>query len=198
MLSHKAALKVILVDDNRARSAVLRTALFNAGHEVLCRLGKSDELRNSQELIHADVIVLNISEPKEDMLAHLKDINQNMPKPIVLFAEKSEDSSMANRAVQSGVSAFIVDGLEEKRVQAIVDVAIARFAEFQAMKQELLSLQGKLEERKIVEKAKGLLIQHKRLTEEAAYTSIRTMAMNKNIKIGEAAHHIVSVLELFE
>lgn len=191
------ALKVILVDDNRARSAVLRTALFNEGHGVLCRLTSSQELLQSQELVHADIIVINTDEPKEQMFAHLRGINDTSPKPIVMFAETNQEN-MADTAVKAGVTAFIVDGLEERRVQAILDVAVARFNEFHSMKQELLSLQGKLEERKVVDKAKGLLMKHKSLSENDAYNSIRKMAMNKNIKIGEAAQHIVSVFELLE
>jgi response regulator NasT len=112
-----------------------------------------------------------------------------------MFAEQSS-SEMAGTAIKAGVNAYIVDGLEEKRVQPIIDVAIARFREFQALKDELDSTRNQLVERKIVEKAKGLLMDKKSITEDDAYKTLRKMAMDKNIKIVDVAENLISVFEI--
>jgi len=114
-----------------------------------------------------------------------------------MFAEKSS-SEMANSAIKSGVNAYIVDGLEENRVQPIIDVAIARFREFQALKDELDATRSMLSERKAVEKAKGLLMEHKEITEDEAYQSLRKMAMNKNKRIVDVSESVINAFELLE
>jgi response regulator NasT len=168
----QTALKIILVDENMGRSAILRRALQDKGHEVISRLEGS-------------------------VFANLRDVNKTKPKPIVMFTESSEDH-MAGTAIKSGVNAYIVDGLEEKRVQPIIDVAIARFREFQALKDELDATRNQLAERKAVEKAKGLLMKHKKITEDEAYQSIRKMAMDKNKRITDVADGIISAFELIQ
>lgn len=191
------ALKIILVDENSGRSAILRRALQDKGHEVICRMDNSSYLQNSNEMTHADVIIINSDIPDKEVFANLTDINKIKPKPIVMFAEKS-DSFMASSAVKSGVNAYIVDGLEENRVQGIIDVAIARFREFQALKDELDATRSQLSERKVVEKAKGLLMKHKQIDEDKAYQSLRKMAMDKNKRIVDVSESIINTFELLE
>lgn len=191
------ALKIILVDENTGRSAMLRRALQDQGHEVICRMDNSTNLQNSNEIAHADVVIVNADIPDEEVFANLNDVNKNKPKPIVMFAEESS-SEMANSAIKSGVNAYIVDGLEENRVQPIIDVAIARFREFQALKDELDATRNQLLERKVVEKAKGLLMQHKNISEDKSYQSIRKMAMDKNKRIVDVAESVISAFELLD
>ncbi|MFP6775597.1 MAG: ANTAR domain-containing protein [PS1 clade bacterium] len=191
------ALKIILVDENTGRSAMLRRALQDKGHEVICRMDSSSNLQNSNEMTHADVVIVNSDIPDEEVFANLTDVNKTKPKPIVMFAEKSS-SEMANSAIKSGVNAYIVDGLEENRVQPIIDVAIARFREFQALKDELDATRSMLSERKAVEKAKGLLMEHKEITEDEAYQSLRKMAMNKNKRIVDVSESVINAFELLE
>jgi response regulator NasT len=148
-------------------------------------------------MTHADVVIVNSDIPDEEVFANLNDVNKTKPKPIVMFAEKSS-SEMANSAIKSGVNAYIVDGLEENRVQPIIDVAIARFREFQALKDELDATRSMLSERKAVEKAKGLLMEHKEITEDEAYQSLRKMAMNKNKRIVDVSESVINAFELLE
>jgi response regulator NasT len=148
-------------------------------------------------MTHADVVIVNSDIPDEEVFANLTDVNKTKPKPIVMFAEKSS-SEMANSAIKSGVNAYIVDGLEENRVQPIIDVAIARFREFQALKDELDATRSMLSERKAVEKAKGLLMEHKEITEDEAYQSLRKMAMNKNKRIVDVSESVINAFELLE
>lgn len=191
------ALKIILVDENTGRSAILRRALQDKGHEVICRLSSSAQLQETNEMTHADVLIVNADIPNETVFANLTDINKIKPKPIVMFAEKS-NSEMASSAIKSGVNAYIVDGLEENRVQPILDVAMARFREFQALKDELDATRNQLSERKTVEKAKGLLIKHKNIDEDQAYQSLRKMAMDKNKRIVDVAESVISAFELLK
>ncbi len=189
------ALKIILVDKNTGRSAILRRALQDKGHEVICRIENSIHLQNSNEMTHADVLIVNADIPDREVFANLTDVNKTKPKPIVMFTEES-NSEMASSAIKSGVNAYIVDGLEERRVQPIIDVAIARFREFQALKDELDATRNQLSERKAVEKAKGLLMQHKGISENAAYQALRKMAMDKNKRIVDVANGVISAFEL--
>ena len=161
------AWKIILVDQNMGRSAILRRALQDKGHEVICRLENSENLASSYEITHADVVIINADIPDDAVFANLRDVNKTKPKPIVMFTESSGDK-MAGAAIKSGVNAYIVDGLEENRVQPIIDVAIARFREFQALKDELDATRSQLAERKAVEKANGLLMKHKKINEDEA------------------------------
>lgn len=190
-----AALKIILVDENTGRSAILRRALQDKGHEVICRMDNSDELSNSNEITHADVIIVNSDIPDDTIFANLSIVNQSKPKPIVMFTQKS-NAQMAGEAIKSGVNAYIVDGLEGSRVQPIIDVAIARFREFQALKDELDNTKNQLAERRLVEKAKGMLMKYKNISEDEAYKVLRDMAMNKNKRIGKVADDIISVFKL--
>ena len=114
-----------------------------------------------------------------------------------MFTESSGDK-MTGTAIKSGVNAYIVDGLEENRVQPIIDVAIARFREFQALKDELDATRSQLAERKAVEKAKGILMQHKNISEDEAYQSLRKMAMDKNKRIADVADGVISAFELLD
>jgi len=189
------ALKIILVDENMGRSAILRRALQDKGHEVICRLEGSANLATSNEMTHADVVIVNADIPSEAVFANLRDVNNTKPKPIVMFTESSGEQ-MAGAAVKSGVNAYIVDGLEENRVQPIIDVAIARFREFQALRDELDATRSQLAERKAVEKAKGLLMKHKKINEDEAYQSLRKMAMDKNKRIADVADSVISAFEL--
>ena len=127
------ALKIILVDENTGRSAMLRRALQDKGHEVICRMDNSSQLQNSNEMTHADVVIVNSDIPDQEVFANITEVNKTKPKPIVMFAEQS-DSKMANSAIKSGVNAYIVDGLEENRVQPIIDVAMARLESFRHSK----------------------------------------------------------------
>lgn len=191
------ALKIILVDENMGRSAMLRRALQDQGHEVISRIDNSSNLQDSYEMTHADVIIVNADIPNNQVFANLTDINKTKPKPIVMFTEKS-NSEMTSSAIKSGVNAYIVDGLEENRVQPIIDVAMARFREFQALKDELDATRDQLSERKAVEKAKGLLMKHKDISEDEAYQSLRKMAMDKNKRIVDVAESVIHAFELLD
>jgi response regulator NasT len=133
--------------------------------------------------------------PDRDTLEHLSSIGSARPRPIVLFAEHS-DSETTQAAIQAGVSAYIVDDLNPKRIKSIMEVAIARFREYQALRKELDDTRTRLAERKLIEKAKGILMQQKQLSEEQAYQALRKLAMDRNQRIAEVARTLISVVDL--
>ncbi|CAA0099268.1 putative transcriptional regulatory protein pdtaR [BD1-7 clade bacterium] len=187
--------KVMLIDEQTARAAILERALKDSGYQVVARM--SDTLRLTEEVsrLQPDVIIIDIDSPDRDTLEHMNELNANNPHPVVMFAEQ-DAPQIIESAVQAGVSAYIVDGLQPQRVKAIVNVAIARFREYQALRQELEQTKVKLADRKYLDKAKGILMQQRGLTEEEAYKAMRKMAMDKGEKLVDIARNIIDVYDL--
>lgn len=186
----------MLVDDDRGRSALLMQALTDAGCEVVARLGKNDDLLGRVQQAQPDVIIVDMELPDRDTLEHMDSISRNQPRPVVMFAEKS-DRATAEAAIKAGVSAYVVDGLSATRLRPIMEVAIARFREFQAMRTELEQTRSQLAERKIVERAKGILMQKRGMNEDQAYNALRKLAMDKNKRLVDVAEGIITAAELF-
>lgn len=190
-----AALRVLLIDPSPGRSAILEQALRDAGCEVVARLGCCDDLLGQVTALAPDVVLVDVDSPDRDVLENLHSVGRDNPRPIVVFAADDSSDTIA-AAVRAGVSAYVVDGLLPHRVKPIIDVAIARFREFQALKRELEATRNRLAERKLVDKAKGLLMARKGYGEAEAYAALRKLAMDRNQRIGEVARNIIDVLEL--
>lgn len=189
------ALRVMLVDKSAGRSAILEQALKDQGHEVVARLGENEDLLSSVRRLEPDIILIDMELPDRDTLESMRMINRQVPRPVVMFADQS-DGGTIQEAVRAGVSAYIVDGLSPGRLKPIMDVAIARFREFQALRDELEETRGKLADRKDIDKAKGILMRQKGLSEEAAYAALRKLAMDRNQRLGEVARMLISAAEL--
>lgn len=136
-----------------------------------------------------------MASPDRDTLESLRSVNRENPKPIVFFAGQS-DYATTRAAINAGVSAYIVDDLPGKRLKSVLEVAIARFQEHQSLREELEDYKARLQDRKDVDKAKGILMQHRNLSEDEAYQLLRKMAMDRNMKIGEAARNFVAAMSL--
>jgi response regulator NasT len=191
------SVRVLIIDQSPERAVILQQALSDASYEVVACLTTSVDLTQRVAQFEPDVIIIDIESPDRDTIENLRHITRENPKPIVMFAERG-NSEMIQTAVQSGVSAYIVDGLGKNRVKPILDVAIARFREFQALRNELAEVKNKLADRKVIDKAKGLLIDKYDMTEEEAYASLRKMAMNRNQRIAESARNIIAMLEILK
>ncbi len=187
--------RVMLVDDTPTRSALLEQALLDQGYLVVCRLESAQGLIKNVEIHQPDIIIMDLESPDRDTLENMTILNQHNPKPVIMFSGEG-DSAIISQAVQAGVSAYVVDGLNPNRVKAILDVAIARFREYQALRKELKNTRDQLADRKVIDKAKGLLMKAKDLDEEQAYHAMRKMAMDQSKPLVEIAHNILSVLEL--
>ena len=185
-------LKVMLVDDISGRAAILEQALTDAGHQVIARLASAQRL-SAQVLAHQpDIVIIDLDSPDRDTLENMSILTRDNPKPIIMFVEQDDSNTIAE-AVKAGVSAYVVDGLNAKRVKPIIDVAIARFREFHALRQELEHTRNKLEDRKLLDKAKGLLMKHRNFNEQEAYHAMRKMAMDRNQKLVEVARNVIDV-----
>ncbi|MFO7602997.1 MAG: ANTAR domain-containing protein [Gammaproteobacteria bacterium] len=189
-------LRVMLVDEEAGRSAVLQQALQDNGYEVVARIGTDEDLLAKVRSIQPDMIIIDMQSPDRDTLESMQMIHREQPKPIVMFAENSDRVTIAD-AVKAGVSAYVVDGLNAKRIQPIMEVAIARFREFQALRDELARTRTDLAERKIIDRAKGLIMTQRKCTEDEAYKALRKLAMDRNEKLAEVARSVIEVASLF-
>jgi two-component system, response regulator / RNA-binding antiterminator len=141
-----------------------------------------------------DMIVIDTESPDRDILESMYLLNEHNPLPVVMFADE-DNETVIQEAIKSGVSGYIVKGVDMERVKPIMSVAIARFREYQALKDELKQTKSELEQNKLIDKAKRLLMQQKGVTEQEAYEAIRKRSMDSNQKLYEVAETIISVLE---
>jgi response regulator NasT len=190
-------LRVMLIDDNRGRAALLQQALRDANYEVVAILHDDADIIKRVQETTVDVILIDLESPDRDTLEYLSTLNRESPKPIVMFAE-NDDSTIIQAAIKAGVSAYVVDGLSYKRLKPIMKVAIARFREYQAMRAELDKTRNQLAERKVIERAKGILMKQKGMDEASAYHALRKMAMDRNLRLAEVAESVITVTQLLE
>lgn len=189
------SLKVMIIDHNPTRTVVLSEAVRELGHVVTASLGPDADILKEVHAQQPDVILIDMDLPDRDTLESMRLINNETPKPIVVFAEQS-DSRTINEAISSGVSAYIVDGLDPRRLRPIMDVAIARFREHQALKSELQTTRNQLAERKQIERAKGILMKAKGLDEAEAHAAMRKLAMDRNVRMADVAQMLIAADEL--
>ena len=170
-------------------------ALSAHRYQVVDVLGPDDDLIECAAKLHPDLIVLDVSAPSAGLLDQLHHLNAEHPLPIVMFTDDA-DSNAIRKAVAVGVSAYIVDGLYVNRLQPVLNVALARFQEMQALRSELEDTRRTLNERKRIDRAKGILMQRRGISEDDAYHSLRKLAMERNQRIAEVADNVISAAEL--
>lgn len=188
-------MRILVVDESEERAAILREGLEKSGHEVVALLSLPLELLRAVEDLQPDVIVIDTESPTRDVLEHLVMVTQSSPRPIVMFSA-DRGGEKIREAVRAGVSAYVVDGVDGLRVNAIVEVACARFEEFQRLKAELAQANLKLAERKLVERAKGLLMRSRGMSEDDAYHALRKLAMSRKLRLGDVAQQVLDAAEL--
>lgn len=189
-------IRIMLVDDQPARFQVLEEALTAQGYKVVAKVTTADNIQAEVELSQPDVIIADLDNPGRDTLESMQAITRKRPRPIVMFTNDG-DAATIELAVKSGVTAYIVDGMSTDRIRPILDVAIMRFREFQTLRSELEMTRMQLSERKLIDKAKGLLMK-KGMSEDQAYHRLRKMAMDRNMKLPELARSIIAAAELLE
>src|SRR5574343_734659 len=171
-------ISVLVIDESRARAGDICAGLVQGGYQVAAILADAANLSSEVERLQPDVILIDTESPSRDTLENLAVMNQDMPRPVVLFTQDDGNEAIRD-AVKAGVSAYIVDGLDPKRVKPIVEVARARFEETLAMRREIEAMSRKLSDRKLVEQAKGILMKARGLDEDAAYHAMRRLAMER-------------------
>ncbi len=186
---------VILMDDCPARSSLLKRAIDEAGYPLQIILDQPSTLLAEIIAHQPRAVVLGVDAPNQALLDQLTAIQQQQPKPIILFAER-EAPELIQQIVRAGVSAYVVDDIQPQRLRSIISIACIRFQENQHLRNELTQAKLKLNERKQVEQAKGLLMQHHKLSENDAYQSLRKMAMDKGKTLGCVAESVIDVLSI--
>ncbi len=186
---------LILVADCLDNSQPLLRAASNAGYRILKLIGPNDEANSYVETLRPDAMIIVSDEIDRPILREMRAISQKRPTPMLVFTRDSQPESI-DAAVKAGASAYVVDCSDPDRLGSLLDVAEARFEEQQRLKKELLRTKNALQERKSVERAKGIIMKSKRLSEDEAYKAMRKLAMNHNKRMGEIAEQIISASEV--
>ena len=190
-------LSILIIDENRIRASIIEEGLREAGYARVAVIHDVNEVGRTIALTMPDVIFIDLENPKRDTLEHFFSLSRAIQRPIAMFVDKSDEASI-EAAVEAGVSAYIVDGLKQERVRPILKMAISRFNAFSRLTRELEETRSELENRKVIDRAKGLLMRSRGLSEEAAYALLRRTAMNQNRKIAEIAQGLVTAASLLD
>ncbi|MEM8511320.1 response regulator NasT [Massilia sp. MP_M2] len=177
------------------RSTALRIGLLESGYDLIASLPADVFLPERIAQLQPDLIILDSESDARDVLEHIVIATRDARRPIVLFTDDAAPASM-DAALEAGVSAYIVAGLQAERVKPVLDVALARFRREQRLLDELSDTRQKLAERKVLDRAKGMLMTRYQLTEDQAYQRLRTLAMNKNMKLVDVAQRLIDVEDL--
>ncbi|MCC8539518.1 ANTAR domain-containing response regulator [Xanthomonas axonopodis pv. poinsettiicola] len=188
-------MRVLLVNDTEKPIGQLRQALTRAGYTVLDDVASVGALLHAVQSQQPDVVVIDVDSPSRDTLEQLSMLHTHAPRPVVMFSGDGDDA-LIHAAVGAGVTAYVVDGLAPARLAPIVQVALARFAHESSMRKRLDDVQQALQDRKQIDRAKGLLMEKRGLSEADAYAALRQQAMKQGVKLAEVARRIVAMAEL--
>lgn len=188
-------MRILIMTERRERALQMEQALAEAHHQVAAVIEPGDDLMLYVQRAHPDVLMADLAEPSREILEQLHRLDEQQPLPMVVFADSSSRQAIRT-AVKAGVSAFVVDGFRPDRVVPVLEAAMARFTEFQALRNERDQAQAKLAERKVVERAKGILMIRRKLPENQAYETLRKMAMDRGKRLAEVAESIVTAEEM--
>lgn len=188
-------LTVAVVDPSRARAAVVEEGLRADGIAQVVTVAETADLAGRLAAINPDVVVIDLQNPSRDLLEQMFTVSRSVARPVAMFVDQS-DATMMQAAVDAGISAYVVDGLRPDRVKSIIDVAILRFNAYAKLQRELIEAKSELADRKVIERAKGILMQARGLTEDEAYRALRTKAMNEKRRIADIARSLVTAADL--
>ncbi len=188
-------LSILVIDENLIRASIIEAGLRDAGYVRLTVLGDVAGIARRIVELEPDVIVISLENPNRDMLENLFQLSRTVQRPIAMFVDRSDQASI-EAAVEAGVSAYVVDGLKQERVKPILDMAISRFNAFSRMARELQEARTELESRKLVDRAKGILMKTRGLSEQEAYALLRKTAMNQNRKLSDIAQSLITAAGL--
>lgn len=188
-------LTILVIDENAIRASIIEEGLREAGHQRVTVIHEVIGVARIIETLRPDVIVIDIENPNRDMMEHLFQLTRTVSRPIAMFVDRSDTASI-EAAVDAGVSAYIVDGLRKERVKPILDMAVSRFNAYSRLQRELAEARSALEERKVIERAKGILMKMRNLSEQDAFALLRQTAMNEKKKISDIAQSVVTAAGL--
>lgn len=190
-------MRIAIVDESELRAAVVEEGLRDAGFSDIIRLKPCGGFVAEIEKLAPDVVIIDLGTPSRDSLEEMLSVSRALARPIAMFVDQSDDA-MIGAAIDAGVSAYVVDGLRKERVKPILDLAIRRFNAFAKLKSELSDARSELAERKLIDRAKLMLMKSKGLSEADAYALLRTAAMQQSRKIAEVADALITATALLE
>jgi len=188
-------LRILLIDDGAHRVELIRQELARQGCDVVGVIEQATLVHDCVLRLQPDVVIVDSESPTRDTLENLALLNAQMPRPVVVFAEDGADDPM-RLALKAGVSAYVVAGLQPQRLAPVLQVAMARFEQDLALRQELQRAQTQLSARKRIEKAKGILMSEQGLTEDQAHQRLRRLAMDRGQTLADVAERIIDAHEL--
>lgn len=196
-MSAEQSPKIVIVDESPIRAAILQEGLREAGFTKLVHISEMQSLLARIYAEDPEIILIDLENPSRDVLEQMFQVSRAVRRPIAMFVDQSDATSI-QASVDAGVSAYIVDGLKKERIKPILDLCVSRFNAFARLQEELERAKSALEDRKVIERAKGILMKVKGLSEDEAYVLLRSTAMREKKKIGEIAQSIITASELLK
>ncbi|MCF4165220.1 ANTAR domain-containing protein [Zavarzinia compransoris] len=191
----KADIRILVIDDNRIRASIIEEGLREAGYSRVSVIAEPRPMVRDIVEADPDVVFIDLENPNRDVLEHMFNVSRAISRPIAMFVDRS-DRDMIEAAVDAGVSAYIVDGLKKERLKPILETAISRFNAFSRMREELDRTRRALEERKVIDRAKGILMRQRGIPEDEAHALLRRTAMNENRRIADIAQSVITAADL--
>lgn len=191
---HKT-LSIIVVETDRDRAIQIVDSLRAAGDFEIVVIAEPSSLAQRIRTLDPDVVLIDIADPSRDALEELALASGPLDRPVAMFVDRS-DEGLSTAAIEAGVSAYVVDGMRGERLKPILDAAITRFRMFQRMRVELAETKRALEERKVIDRAKGMIMKARGVEEDAAYAILRKAAMDQGKRVAEVAAALVSTAGL--
>ena len=188
-------LKVMIVDNDVERIKPLKQSLLDTGYEVIAHLKDTVNLDDACCKFQPDIVIIDTDSPSRDNLENICVMTMNAPRPIVMFTHDG-DKAQIKSATQAGVCAYVVGSIPNERLRPVIDAAVARFEEFKHLREALNEANLKLNDRKVIEQAKGLIMKQRKLDEAEAYGLLRSMAMQKNMRLASLAEQIMDTVQL--
>jgi response regulator NasT len=189
-------LRILVIDEDPARADALLRSLADSGYETVGVIDPKEDLVAKVRDLSPDLIIVDMESPSRDTLEDMRRITADRPRPIVMFVDQSDETITAE-AMRLGISAYVIDGLNPARVKPILDVAMARFAEFQKLRAELDQAKMDLADRKLIERAKALLMKSRSIPEEQAHRLMQKLAMDQNQRLVDVARSILALAQIF-
>jgi two-component system, response regulator / RNA-binding antiterminator len=191
------SLKIVIVDESPIRAAIIEEGLREAGFSQVVHIAEMANLLVRVYAVDPDVIIIDLENPSRDVLEQMFQVSRVVKRPVAMFVDQSDTASI-QAAVDAGVSAYVVDGLKKERIKHILDMCVSRFNAFTRLQDELDRAKSALADRKVIDRAKGILMKARNVTEEEAYALLRRAAMNENKKIVDIAQSVVTAAELLK
>jgi two-component system, response regulator / RNA-binding antiterminator len=188
-------LRVMIVDNDLKRTTPLKQSLLDSGYEVIAHLKDTINLDAACCELQPDIVIIDTDSPSRDTLENICVMTMHEPRPIVMFTHDGNKEKIKS-ATQAGVSAYVVGNIPSERLTPVIDAAVARFEEFKQLRLELKDANTKLSERKLVERAKGLLMKQRGIDENEAYSLLRNMAMQKNVRLATLSEQLIEAAKL--